>query len=511
MAFNGNANATQLVLSILRGETNISGYSIDDWGLAYTFLRKHKVALQVFKTPPDSMPFPFLKLHKDYLLRAKSIIDMQLSTLVSFSNAARKEALQFVVVKGIATSYWAYGDVYSRLSSDIDILVDFEDSPKADYVIKKVGLWQPAEIYKYWEALKNGQGATNVTYPAPFLVSHKKDSVHYSPYVTKHSRSPVVLELHHSLHGFPLGLLSEVVNNPAFLLFDSEAIPVSDYRHSLLITALNAYENAESRFYNQSGDALGLASLYDINIMLQNEKNAENLKALQSCLGKAKFAQVLSDLYELFPKSPLFSKGNYDLRSDTPDTQYLKRLFWPEYKWAKARQMERASALRNSIASNGSFLLPMGIKCKLELGTSARFACAIPSQLTRVYDDYIIQLVLYCMSGCYIQRRINIFTWHSKWVYSDEHSTRVSENGAAFKKEEHTECEMSLAGGEELVSLSLETDASELITENGVVIVEISLFHRHINNIFHRVGKKSDKYMIAHNAGDTEDEVLFGC
>ncbi|MBN1892587.1 MAG: nucleotidyltransferase family protein [Clostridiales bacterium] len=114
-----------------------------DWILFATLLDKHRLIPVVFdnlkKYFKEKADEPGLRklatLRKQSMIRSMRIA----SAWVAITSAMEEADVRILHLKGPALSLRIYGDIDSRISKDLDLLVDLNDIDKADQVLKDAG------------------------------------------------------------------------------------------------------------------------------------------------------------------------------------------------------------------------------------------------------------------------------------------------------------------------------------------------------------------------------------
>lgn len=370
---------------------------------------------------------------------------LRVESLKRFDAESKKLDLRYVLFKGMADSSTLYGDPFVRDSGDIDILVDPDDLPKADYAARCAGWVQPAEAFRVRRVLDNcAAGAQNLLKEScPYLLRSSRFLPHVTNHYYVHENSQVdSMEIHDRFHG----LGSEACSS---LLWSAVPMEIGELEFcafppiaGFVLSALSLYEDSESvRSNTFSGGDLGLKTCEDLHywiMLLEQESLYEEAKALIASLGVSrKVAVSLSALLELHPEDLTRIGLLGRTEKSAWRSSYLERSLNPAARACEAVELLRERVLGSSdlqvvfAASKWSCLqfLPSYGSClrspflfALENNSTDDVCCALewslPLACFNAADSLVFQaVVVFGQHGTQgFGFRINCFQEEGKWT-----------------------------------------------------------------------------------------------
>ncbi|WP_303727104.1 nucleotidyltransferase family protein [Denitrobacterium detoxificans] len=436
-----------------------------------------------------------------------------IQALILFIEEARRQHLRFVVMKGAPQAKRLYGSELMRSYSDVDILVAQEDLPKADYVARTCGFMQPAEFFAIRNHLDDLSQSEVESIQAPYMLRHRFDVAHLSPYVALVNGTWVGLEIHDRLFGVgPLESTPFVWDTCICSISGFDVNVPSDAR-MLAMLLLFAYEDSETYFSNATPNSLGLKIYLDLaraievcGVSLLNEATCFLSEwGLDDC-GNA----VLSNLADLLPS---FS-GIYGL----PDSNkhfpcYTDRLFDTELRKESA-ECTFLGKLRGSedelVLKDGRYVhfewrksIAPGIACLVCVSEGfLRLKWEIPSCLVVDIAGFVFQVRLYPLFQCDISEvMIDLFVRNGEPVCR----ARISHHISRRKKASYDvsgfccRCSINAGGCSEGISVDVTSLLSTLfsvqVERKDHFVSDASVFQHECGRLFHE--KWSDGLRIS--------------
>lgn len=268
-------------------------------------------------------PVPVVRKLEEAVRIHERMMWRRVDILKGLADAAKSEHLSFMLVKGMALSQELYGNAFARQSGDIDILVDCDDTPKADYVLRKAGWTCPGEAHKVRRMVNNGMPVNKAlnSAQAPYPLRSSRFLPHVTNYFYRHNNGRVdTLELHDRFYALSGEQCSALLANSNLLDVGGCKVAVPSRPAHMLLTLLSLHEDVESVHANVTGrPSNGLKGVLDAAVWLRGIGVSElaELEELalafdvqpyvQSALGACEtfFPGVVSQPFSLFeaPKS----------------------------------------------------------------------------------------------------------------------------------------------------------------------------------------------------------------
>lgn len=370
---------------------------------------------------------------------------LRVESLKRFDAESKKLDLRYVLFKGMADSSTLYGDPFVRDSGDIDILVDPDDLPKADYAARCAGWVQPAEAFRVRRALDNSASGTRnlLKESCPYSLRSSRFLPHVTNYYYVHENGQVdSMELHDRFHGLGSAACSSLIWSAVPLKMGELEICALSPVAGFFVSALSLYEDSESVRSNTSkGGDLGLKTCEDLHYwlaLLDQESLYREAKALIVSLGASrKVAVSLSALLELHPEDSLRVELLGGAEKSVWCSPYLERSLNPEARASAAVALLRNRAL-GSIEIETLFgvlkwknmqLLPSCGSClnspfqfAFESSSNADGSCVLewnfPSARFNAADSLVFQVVVVLRQheAQGFGFRVNCFQEEGKWT-----------------------------------------------------------------------------------------------
>ncbi len=222
------------------------------------------------------------------LEKNRRMCDKSLCLLSQIIPAFNEAGIEFVVIKGIVLSQLLYGNHYSRITNDIDILVHEEDMEKADVVLRQLNFEQ---YNNYLESQ---------TLDKPL---YKYYNCHeFFPYRKQVEGEFVDVELARCLHWIRnKELVNKLFLYKEYIQIESVLIPTLTSAALIAEMIENIYENAES-MYNVIFGGTTLSNYYDFVQLVKKYNISPNSIASSSeafCI-EEQTQKVFSYLKEIF-------------------------------------------------------------------------------------------------------------------------------------------------------------------------------------------------------------------
>ena len=431
-----------LIARLHLGKEQLDTLTFDDWILIVGFLEKHQMLFRIPRQDQGKIPIAIIRMLDAKISLYENMAIQQMAILQELSKTAHREKLRFVLIKGLAFSKTIYNDITTRFASDIDILVDRDDLCKADYVARKCNFFQPSELFQVRDQINSGiiSVAMLKSSQAPFLIRHRYDYDHVSPYFIQTKGAFLPLEIHDRIGG----LSPEATN---LLFWDTipsqmgtAKINVLSFSSTLVALILFAYEDSEGILSNETLDTLGLKYYFDLLNAL-SKQNAEIDFGKLEAIGCSKQASiVMNNLQELFPgisdsKEPQVSLSLWE-------KPYVERLVDPIMKEQNALKILRKK-LQNDCytcrsCNKSTFIWELNKRCCIECHIYSEASLTnviwrIPTSIQTDLDQFIFQTRVYSLNEKEqtFEARFDMFSSFNGFVCYRKTSQKYSRGGKA--------------------------------------------------------------------------------
>lgn len=457
----------EILLAFLREEDgSLKGLHISEWFALCRQLKEH--GLLAVSTPRLRRFAPRIVAKKvdawDAHHRAR--MAQRASALAAFDGEARRQSLHYLVIKGMALSKKVFGDELARQSGDIDILVDADDLPKADYVARATGWLQPGEA-RIARRLHD-EGALDAEALERLASPYSLRSNGFLPHMTNYyliqpDGAVDTLEIHDRFHC----LSADQVRS---LLWDADTVELCGNGYftcseeaAFVLSALSLHEDAETARANTSTrGTMGLKACVDLHRQLSalSDEGAQRVQKMIENLGvRREVMAVLGDVVEVFPSDRNASEKLGTAIPSAWSMSYLERLLNPRKRAENgtarsAYALERLSRSKEArafpSAAAGWRALPatggvgearFSFLCRPDVGMesgsgSLCLAWRLPPEFVGAVDDLVFQAVVFCSSAsdraqgaasgtggrggtdagpCAISLRVNVFRGEGTW------------------------------------------------------------------------------------------------
>lgn len=202
--------------------------------------------------------------------------------------------LRFIVLKGLACAEIIYGNLYSRESNDLDILVENNDPSKADWII--------VNHLGFKRHCQRSQSGDEDDYP--YLTRRNDTAAHVLPYIKHTSCGTMRIELHDRIEGIDDMYTRSFVWNTSKALIDGRFYNTLDCSHIVISMLVSAFHNSESFFSNQKNGWILVRDYLDLRFYLlqQSRINWKEINRLIHHFGISQECSIASNnLLRLFP------------------------------------------------------------------------------------------------------------------------------------------------------------------------------------------------------------------
>ena len=382
-----------------------------DWKKVFELMFNHRILLKgrnLINTIKNSDA-------KEYWL-AKSIwvtemLKKQIENLKELTDICHKEKIRFVLLKGVSISNLIYSDLYSRQIHDIDILVEEDDFPHIDYILRKIGFSQILNI-RDWDK----RNFETLEYPIMRLraTNHLFEYLKFFP----NSDIYVKIEVHKRIWGISSKKILDFFWNTQEIDVDGIKVTAFDELHILIFLLLNCYQNTQSSYAIQGN--ITLRDFVDTHTMLQKYEGKYDWNILKKHANRLKIEQYIAavarDLYDFYQ-----DQLTYDFMlmfSEVTDARIdLHMSVWEKYFDSEKRRQRYIELQREKVFGKKEFLtvFPEG-KNKLDIfdyplikniyrlpiryGISysreeLTFSIYVPQVMTDFLECYMFQFTLY--------------------------------------------------------------------------------------------------------------------
>ena len=410
--------------------------TVPEWVSLCAWMNQHGVLVSCFGLLRGLAPKPVVRQVETALSVNRGILRYRAELLGLFASAAAKEHLPFAVIKGMASSYQIYGDWGRRQNGDVDVLVHPDDIPKADYVLRRLGWFQPAEAFRVRNASSKCFGTDELSAlqsPYPFRSSP------FLPHVTNYyfpgKRSLVSVELHDRFHCVGPHLTPLLLSDVDRFKVDGIVLPTLVPVAQAALSLFSLHEDSEGvrSAVGRSRD-LGVKACVDLVAWLQLLDKAEKsalLGFVESCDALFAAGSALANCMDLFS----WAKGDADplpIGQSRWDMGYRDRLSAPGLAVQSAVKSVLDASVSPEALARGLVvaiddrwhraLAPgcssfSGFRFRSHLTDRGVFACwTVPSFYARYDDDLVFHVVIAGrFSQCVKALRVEIRQKNSDW------------------------------------------------------------------------------------------------
>ena len=383
----------KIILEIARNapdamlEESMAGLSELDWQQLIEVSRSLKItpeaANRLIPVAPPAMSNALKTAVASNSLRMRE----HLTALKRISTCAEAEGLRFVVVRGLSHAAICRGNLLSRQTGDIDLLVDTADIARCDHVLREAGFRQPANpskaIAQNYASSQAEQYLAGPQRPYPTRPKVHSDQLH--PYYANDML--VKVEIHDGLHYIPQDMIRHLLWTTQMTKMGPMQIRVLQEPAMLLVLMANTFQNSENIHAKFDGEA-NLRDYIDLRCFFERFHNQATYQRAAELIIQSKLVdesrQVLSNYCELFPayQTPL-DELLPSSRKVTQERPFLERLF------------NKPSVYSDAIAEAKSVILPMNSKAD-DLGS-----CVIAGKWTILENDFSLPVeYMVSVSGC---------------------------------------------------------------------------------------------------------------
>lgn len=386
----------------------------------------------------EVVPAPVGRLVSEWDSQRRRDVARRAELLAGFAREARRNDLHFVVLKGMALSATVYGDPLARQSGDIDVLVDADDIPKADFVARRCGWMQPGEA-RLARPLHDARKLTADVLEemqTPYALRSNVILPHFTNYYFAYpDGSAESLEVHDRFHGMDAHYASN-------LLWCVQDVELGGYKLltcsdelGLIVSLLSLHEDAETARANTSTrSTMGFKACYDAHRQIRKLSEAGKLGGVASAsrsLGVLPMVEAsLSDVAEAFAEDATEIDSCFSRRLSVWEMPYLDRIENPEIRAERGTMMlgklmrGTESDLHASLCvgeryplSSVGGSLATGFEFEIhEEGDTVKVAWIVPEWM----KDQMERTVLQCVAidageGLRIGWRVNAFLEDGSW------------------------------------------------------------------------------------------------
>lgn len=261
---------TERVLELVRNDFKLYSSNVSDesWPDVFNELERQKLLLTMAQKGRHLLPDGLRNELDNRLIFYTSRTSLYLETLENLQQIADQEDLQFTLIKGLPLSYTLYSTPFGRQFNDLDILIDPTDIPKADYVIRSLGFVQP--IGHRVTAINLGDQKLS-----PYAFIRRRGEIQLSPYYAVVDGISLKVEIHFGLRCDVENVLQRVVLwKTEELNLGKTVVNMPNGVAQFLYLIINAYENSESVFSNQSNAKRGYRDFVDVHFFLKEYKES---------------------------------------------------------------------------------------------------------------------------------------------------------------------------------------------------------------------------------------------
>lgn len=485
---------------------NLSEYGLADWIEFILLLDKCKILLPVFS---NGNPAPFAIINDIVQRKAEHYRESHgriVEALRHFSECACKNGLRFIILKGAPLAKRLYGSEWARHYSDVDVLVELDDIPKADYVARECGFIQPSEYFSMRDNVDALTPSRLASLQAPFLIRHRTDVDHVSPYVTLVDNVSVALEVHDRVGGVDPRLMEPLIWNVKRITIDGFEMNIPSDAALIAMLIMFTYDDSETILANMSAGSLGLKLYLDLATALSSFREQDiraGLSILDSLGQSHKTSVVLSNLGELFSDIDVHTlcttaKSPWGL-------SYRTRLFDEDTRKRNASEIIR----KQLKGTNGEYLLGTegkGIlawriaddalaKCDVQVRNNALSAIwTIPETLLFDIENFVFQLRIYPDKPTerVAEVRLDLFFENGSFKCFAKTSTRYSRGGKASRENAGIPCDITTGVSKDAeqcrVSVSLNDFTNSVAPSDGSCYsINAGIFKNHHARLFHEL------------------------
>lgn len=289
------------ILELVRNDFEIdaSDISVKKWDEVFDELERQKLLLTMAQKGGHSLPYLLKSMLDSRSAFYVSRTNLYLETLEKLQQVADQEGLHFTLIKGLPLSYNLYSTPFGRQFNDLDILIDASDISRADYVIRSLGFVQPVGHKVTADDLYNQE-------LSPYAFVRRRGEIQLSPYYAVISGVSLKVEIHFGLRCDVGNVLQRATLwKTEELCIGKTTVGIPNIVCQFLYLIINAYENSESVFSNQSNAKRGYRDFVDIHFFLRQYKAAlcqRELEELVKALSLNPIIDVIgNDLLDVYP------------------------------------------------------------------------------------------------------------------------------------------------------------------------------------------------------------------
>ena len=285
-------------------------------------------------------PAPVVRLISEWNLQRRKHAIRREELLAAFAREARRHDLHFIVLKGMALSATVYGDPLARQSGDIDVLVEADDIPKADYVARRCGWKQPGEARLARPLHDAGTLTAGVLeeMQAPYALRSNAILPHFTNYYFAHPDGGAEsLEVHDRFHGMDACSASNLLWSAQDVELGGEKLLTCSDELGLVVSLLSLHEDAEKARANTSArPAMGFKACYDAHRQIGRLSEAgglgDVLDASRSLGVLSMVEESLSDVADAFPMDVAVIDSSFSRRPSVWKMPYIDRVENPDLR-----------------------------------------------------------------------------------------------------------------------------------------------------------------------------------
>ena len=383
-------------------------------------------------------PTPVARLVSEWDLQRRRDAARRAELLAAFAREARRNDLHFIVLKGMALSATVYGDPLARQSGDIDVLVDADDVPKADYVARRCGWKQPGEARLARPLRDAGKLNAGVLegMQAPYALRSNVILPHFTNYYFAFPDGGAEsLEVHDRFHGMDARSASNLLWSAQDVELGGERLLTCSDELGLVVSLLSLHEDAETARANTSArPAMGFKACYDAHRQIGRLSEAGGLgaafRAARSLGVLPLVEESLSDVAEAFPADVAAIDSSFSRRPSVWGAPYLDRVENPDARAADGAKLlgelmrdaapglrapRRIGERRPLLSVSGS--LATGVEFEVrEEGDAVKAAWLVPEWMMVQVERFVFQCVaIDAGEGSRIGWRVNAFLEGGSW------------------------------------------------------------------------------------------------
>lgn len=414
-------------------------------------------------------PTPVTRLVSEWDLQRRKNAVKREELLAAFVREARRNDLHFIVLKGMALSATVYGDPLARQSGDIDVLVDADDIPKADYVARRCGWKQPGEARLARPLRDAGKLTAEVLedMQAPYALRSNVILPHFTNYYFAHRDGGAEsLEIHDRFHGMDARSASNLLWSAQDVELGGERLLTCSDELGLIVSLLSLHEDAETARANTSArSTMGFKACYDAHRQIRRLSVAgglDNVFDISRSLGVLSMVEEsLSDIAEAFPMDAAVIDSSFSRRPSVWRIPYLDRIENPDIRAERGTKLlgelmrdaesdlcapECVGGRHPLLSVGGSIAADFGFEVR-EGGDAVKAAWLVPEWMMAQMERFVFQcVVIDAGEGSRIGWRINAFLEDGSWRAVAQPVGPGSVDGHANRASRGREVECAVCG-----------------------------------------------------------------